>query len=441
MKRNRFVGFSTVLAMAMSANFAWAQLVPSVPAVPDVVPDVTNSAKDTARDAINSARGVLNDAQDTARDAQRDATNTAKDAAKNAQDTAKDAQKDASKAAQDATRNAQDTARDAQRDATKAARDAGRNARDAARDATDDLGDTTRDATRNARDAARDATDGRTSIDARGNVRARGSVSGRQGNYRGADLGVWFDTSARNGLIIADVAANAALSGVGLREGDRIISVAGQNVATEADFVRYLVNSNVRGPLNVIVLRDGQQQTLVVNPGFLNQPMTTVQLEPLEQFGIIPDDRINDRIVVWRVVPRSPAFYAGIRTGDVITSFANQPVGTLAALAQLALQTRAGTIPIQVTRNGQTRLVQADFPALQTSDRHTTFRQNLDADVRTNIDTGVRLQDQQLNGRANANVTGELDTDQTAPAITTQPQYYREYNNTRSARRAARRGR
>jgi len=420
MKRNRlaildpvWIGASTVLAIAVMANFAWAQLIPPVPAVPDVVKDATNTAQDAVQDA----------------------TNTAQDAAKNAQDTAKDVQRDATKTTQDVTRDAQNAARDAQNDAAKAARDAGKNARD-----------TTRDATRNARDAARDATRNVPgSIDARAGARTQGSasVSGR-GDFRGADLGIWFDRASSNGLIVADIAANAALSSAGFQEGDRIVSIAGRNVATEADFVRYLLNNNARGRMNVIVLRDGQQQTLLVDPAGLNQRMTTMQIEPLEQFGIIPDDRFNDRIVVWRVTPRSPAYYSGIRAGDVITSFANRPVANLAALAQLALQTRAGTIPVQVTRNGRTRVIEADFPDVQASGPHTTFRQNLDADVnaQSNIDVGARLQDQQTTGRTNANVRSDLTTDLGVPTVQTQSSTRYDYNtDRRTSRRAWRRSR
>jgi vacuolar-type H+-ATPase subunit H len=434
-----WVGGSTVVAVALMTNFAWAQLVPPVP---DVVPDVTNAAQD----ATNTAQDAVKDAQDTAQDAVKDTQDTAQDAAKNAQDTAKDVTKDATKAAQDATKDAQNTTRDVTkkareagrdardtardtsddvrdvtRDATRSAREAGRDARDTARDATDDVRDATRDTTRDARDTVRDATRDRDSIDARARVRTQGSATvGGRGNYRGADLGIWFDRSSRDSLIIADVAADAALSSIGFREGDRIVSVAGQNVVTEADFMRYLFSNNVRGRTNVIVLRDGQQQTLYVDPSVLDQRMTTIQVEPLEVFGIIPDDRYDDRVVVWRVIPRSPAFYAGIRAGDIITSFANRPISNLRAFVQLALQTRAGSIPLQVTRNGRTRMIEADYPDVQVSDRRTTFRQNLDSDVnvRSNIDADARLRD---TGRTDADVRADAEADLDVPVIETQP--------------------
>jgi S1-C subfamily serine protease len=194
-----------------------------------------------------------------------------------------------------------------------------------------------------------------------------------------------FDGTAANGLVISDIDANAALGRVGFREGDRIISVAGQQILNEADFIRFLRNRR-QGRVDVIVLRDGQQQTLYLEPALVWQQVETVQFDPLEQFGLILDDRYTDRLVVWRVVPRSPAFYAGIRPGDVITSFGGQSIATPAAFVQLVERTDPGLVAIQVNRNGRPRTINANF---QLSQRHDTYRQNLDADVQPSLNTSI----------------------------------------------------
>jgi len=283
-------------------------------------------------------------------------------------------------------------------------------------------GDQTMGTAGNLRDAAGKATS-KANVDVKGTVRADQSIRTQNSrttagaNLRAADLGLWFDRSNRNGLIIADVAANAALAQVGFREGDRIVSVAGQPVAAEADFVRFLVNNNVRGRLNVIVLRDGQQQTLYVDPQVLTSTSTAVSVDPVEQFGIVLDDRFDDRLVVWRVLPRSPAFYAGIRAGDVLTMFANQKISNPKAFVQIVQGTNPGTIPIQVTRNGRARVIEADFPDLQVSERHTTLRQDLDAGtyIRSDVNGGARIQDNQTSGRVNANARGQINVDPNLP--------------------------
>jgi C-terminal processing protease CtpA/Prc len=200
------------------------------------------------------------------------------------------------------------------RDINRRAQEAGRDIRDDARDIRRDARDAASDVRSNARSTTRDLLDStRGSVRADADVNVRGSARAFS-EFRGADLGVWFDRSARDGLVIADVATDAALAQVGFREGDRIVSVNGQTITSEADFVRYLMADDLRDRVAVVVMRDGREMPLYVDPIVIRERVTHVHVDPLEQFGIIIDDRYDDRIVVWRVIPRSPAFYAGIRS-------------------------------------------------------------------------------------------------------------------------------
>jgi len=417
MRRNRIRIFdplwvvgSTALAVALMANLGWSQVPVPVPAVPEAVQDATNAAQDAVKDATNTAKDVQQDAKDTAQDTAKEVKDTAKDVQKDAKDTTQEAVKDAKNAARDAESAARETVKDSK----NATRDAESTARDAAKDAKDTVNDATkaaRDVTRDVRDTVKDATDtAREAIDARAkarterSVRTQGSVSANaNNNFRAADLGIWFDRSNRNGLTITDVVANTALAQVGFREGDRIVSVGGRNITSETDFVRYLMNNNARGRMNVVVLRGGQQETLYIDPTVISQHTTINTVDPLEQFGIILDDRYADRLLVWRVNPRSPAFYAGIRAGDVLTSFAKQRLTNPKAFVEIVQRTNPGVVAIELSRNGQMRVIEADFPDLQVSGPHTTFRQDLDAGV--NVRTG----------RANANVRGQINADQDLP--------------------------
>jgi len=78
----------------------------------------------------------------------------------------------------------------------------------------------------------------------------------------------------------------------------------------------------------VVVSRDGREETIYVQPSVLTEDYGYTEVDPMEQFGIVLDDRYDDRIVVWKVVPRSPAYYAGIREGDVITTLSDHPYHT-----------------------------------------------------------------------------------------------------------------
>ena len=112
----------------------------------------------------------------------------------------------------------------------------------------------------------------------------------------------------------------------GFRDGDRIVSVSGHPVVSERQFIDFLLTDTVN-PVQVVVFRNGRNQAIVVDPTVLTQ-QNFAEAEPLEEFGIVLDDRFNDRIVVWRVLPGTPAFYAGFHPGDVISTLRGQPFRT-----------------------------------------------------------------------------------------------------------------
>jgi C-terminal processing protease CtpA/Prc len=381
-------------------------------------------------DATKDVQSTIQNTTKAAQDAATDATRNAQDTTKNATDAARNLQKSTTDAAQDATKRAQDAARDATNRAQDATRDATKRVQDATKDATDATRNLQRDATRDVRDATRAPSDDQ-QRDQRSDpsLRARGSLSaGATTEYRGADLGVWFDRSAVNGLVIADVAADAALGRFGFVAGDRIVSIGGQPIVTEADFIRLLLDANARDRIDVIVTRGGRQQTLYVEPAILRERITaSASVDPLEQFGIILDDRYSDRLVVWRVVPRSPAFYAGIRASDVLLMFGGRRINNSRELVQLVEQTQPGNISLQVARNGRTRVIEADFPQLEISRSHTTFRQNLDADanIRSNVDAGTPAGANADAGiRAGANADVQVDAAPAYRNYTTDRNYY-----------------
>ena len=127
-------------------------------------------------------------------------------------------------------------------------------------------------------------------------------------------------------MVISDVSTKGPIAKLGFKEGDRIVSVNGKRVSREADFIDYLVSNNRR--VDVIVTRDGREETIQVDPALLLEDYGSTEVDPLEQLGIIVDDRYDDRIVVWRVIPRSPAYYAGIRAGDVLATLDSHRLGS-----------------------------------------------------------------------------------------------------------------
>jgi len=194
---------------------------------------------------------------------------------------------------------------------------------------------------------------------------------------------------------VSDVATKGAIAKYGFREGDRIVSVNGRRVGREDEFMQYLLRGN-SDRVTVIVMRDGREQQIVVEPAvFTNQ---NVEVDPLEQSGIVVDDRYDDRIVVWRVVPRSPAYYGGFRPGDVITTFGGRPYRTRTEFETGARDWKAGDVDVQVRRGERTRDLSVNLPVLG----------------RTGVRTGVRSDrqndrvEQQSTDRNNARRPGIL---------------------------------
>ena len=202
----------------------------------------------------------------------------------------------------------------------------------------------------------------------------------RSSDVRAPDIGLWFDRSARSGLVISDISSKGAISRLGFHEGDRIVSVNGYRINREADFLNYLFANDVRDQrVKVMVDRDGREEIIWVEPTVLVEDYQYVENDPLESFGVVLDDRYDDRIVVWKVIPQSPAYYAGIRAGDVFTTFRGRPVTTRQDFVRIIGDLKEGEVPVQVRRGQRVRDFAVDVPRFEArSERRTAMRPNYD---------------------------------------------------------------
>lgn len=285
---------------------------------------------------------------------------------KSSQDRSK---QDQSNQNRDDRSSSKSTSRD---DSSSKSRD--RDERGSARSDRDDRSDS-RDRSNRDYDRNNDRNDNRNADSRSRSDRDRDSSrdqSSRRDNMRGPDIGIWFSRSG-NGLVIADVSSRGPIAKLGFREGDRIVSVNGQRVTREDEFIRYVLRSESRR-VTVIVLRDNREETIYVEPAVLIDDHDYVEVDPLERFGIIVDDRYDDRIVVWRVIPRSPAYYAGFRPGDVIVKFGDRPYRTRTEFERGSRDWKAGDVEVQVRRGERTRDLSVEIPTSDRSDGRTSER-------------------------------------------------------------------
>ncbi len=380
----------------------------------DSAKDAAKDARDSAKDSSKAAKDAAKDTRDTAKDAAKDTRDSAKDTSKSAKDaaketrdaakeTAKDRAKDARDSARDAASDSRDTARD-NRDSTRDTRDSSRDSRDTDRDSARDSRDSTRDNrdatrdrdTRDTRDSARntrdsrdvsrdsrDSRDARNSTDTRDVTRdsrdARDSRTTRDSrstasrsqieNFRADsvtanDLGVRFGRASDRGLVIDRIESNAVFADLGLRNDDVIVSVADHRVTSERDFVRYLFAEDVRDErITIIVLRDDREVPIYVRPARIIEEIVVVHddYDPMREFGLVIDDS-RDTIVVQRVYRDSPAFRAGIRDGDVITTFRGERVRSPREFVRLIGTVEPGEVPVEVLRDERTQQFDVTLP-------------------------------------------------------------------------------
>jgi hypothetical protein len=363
---------------------------------------VKDSAKDSAKDTAPATR-------DRAKDSAKD-TADAKDRDRETSKTTKETGKDASRSARDQARETTEDARD--RREPRGTREADvRDRRDIDRHDIDRRDIDRRDIDRSdidrsdidrsdidRRETDRRETD-RSDIrdDARTDVRSetrtrrdRDVSRTRIANFRAdsvttRDLGITFGRVSNRGLVIDDLSRTTVLADLGLRRGDVLLSVADHRVRNDRDFIHYLFEPDIRNEVvTIVVLRDGREVPIEVRPVTIIEEIVSVHdaYDPLSHFGITVDDRRANEVVVVRVIPDSPAFVAGIRPGDVITTFHGDPVRGRREFVRVIEQVQPGEIPVRVNRNRQVRELVVEMPRIESSTavRRSAGRPDFDVD-------------------------------------------------------------
>lgn len=362
------------IALASSAAFlaaalfdvTWGQQAQPAPS-PEAQAD-----REKAREKINEARDTQQAARQDTRDARegaRDLSREGRQANRETREGARDTAQAAREGTRDAGRDARDTIRDARagvRDTRESGRDTAQGARENARDS----GRETRQAVRDSREGARDtARDGRQTIrEARRDIRAarREFIASR---IRSGDLGLWLRQAADTaGMTVSDVSNRGVIAQSGLKEGDLILSVNGQPVTTERDFVDHLFADQTGDkPAQVVIKRGGKEMTITMNTkAFIEEHLSSDN--KLADFGLILDESNPNQVRVQAVMPRSPAFYAGVRSGDQITGFNGQRIAAVADFIKQLATTSGTRVGVDVNRNNQTRQLDIEVPDDNVSD-------------------------------------------------------------------------
>jgi len=141
--------------------------------------------------------------------------------------------------------------------------------------------------------------------------------------------------------VIGSVAAGGPADKAGLRRGDRILTVAGDEVPTWDKFF-LAVGTRANRDVSITALRDGQPVSVTIRP----EPQTRFEIGDI---GVMPDATPS----VLTTVPNGPADKAGVKAGDLVLAVNGEQMTSRTSL-QAAISRNGGKeTDLFIRRNGR----------------------------------------------------------------------------------------
>jgi serine protease Do len=185
------------------------------------------------------------------------------------------------------------------------------------------------------------------------------------------ELAQTFGLSRPYGALIAQVLPDSPAAAAGLRAGDIVLAFNGKEVTTSSNLPPLVGAATVGSEAMLTVLRDGQtillpvllselpeDDAIVVMPGQVEQAAA-------DRLGLVVEDLTADERerlgigqggVIVESVEHGPAQQGGIRAGDVIISFDNEPVTDTKRFRQLLDEVKAGDSVAVLVQRGDGRM-------------------------------------------------------------------------------------
>ncbi len=181
------------------------------------------------------------------------------------------------------------------------------------------------------------------------------------------DMAEALNLASTNGTLVASLPDGPAKE-AGIKVGDIIVSLAGQEVMDTRDLVRRVADSPVGEVVQVAVIRDGDLINLDVTLGrredaeasivparvempkepkeLLGMELGMISEADREEFGYGTDQQ---GLIVQKIAPGSAAFEKGIREGDVVFQATDSPIKSVEDLEErIAMATEAGRKSVMI---------------------------------------------------------------------------------------------
>jgi Do/DeqQ family serine protease len=166
------------------------------------------------------------------------------------------------------------------------------------------------------------------------------------------ELAKAFNITAGKGVVVSQVAEGSAASKAGIKPGDIIIAVDGKPMTSASELRNAIGLLRVGTKIKLTIIREGKQ--ISVNASIQEPKRTKVEggtinkrLSGAELSNIGPGNPLLGKIKgveVLNVTPRSPAWRAGLRKGDIIVSANRMVVEDISSLEAAIRHNRNGIL-------------------------------------------------------------------------------------------------
>lgn len=186
------------------------------------------------------------------------------------------------------------------------------------------------------------------------------------------DIAESLDLDEARGAIVAEVQPDSPAEAAGLRSGDTILAVEGNEIKGPRDLSKVIAGFDPDTSVDITVWRDGREQDIAVKLGSLKEPASVaaaVKVTPtettLEDLGLVlsatdPSGEKREGVIVADVKAGGPAAEKSLRRGDRILEVAGAPVNSpqdvVEALSKAEKEGRKAVL-FRVESNQNTRFV------------------------------------------------------------------------------------
>ncbi len=172
-----------------------------------------------------------------------------------------------------------------------------------------------------------------------------------------------FGMDRPRGALVAGVTADSPADAGGLEAGDVILTFDGKSVASSAKLPAIVGSTSINTAVDVVVLRAGEEKTLNVTIGVLNEVASNSMLNDSDKssiagFTLIPLDKetqeelgIVGGLIVESIEPQTAAAKSGVQSGDILLSLNRKPIETVEDFRETyETATEARPLPLLVAR-------------------------------------------------------------------------------------------